>query len=222
LSTPAQQAWYQRNKERIAAERQVLKCSVLAKYGGLCACCGETDFAFLTIDHIHNDGGEDRRRVRASGNAFYRRLVDAPKRDDLQVLCFNCNYAKNLNGGTCPHGGSVVYIGGPMRYHDRYNFPAFFAAAARLRTKGWRVLSPAEHDKQCGFDETKNSLDGFDLKAAFRWDVEAILRSDAIYLLTGWQNSEGANLERQIAEAIGIEVLYEDDDPAPVPISVAA
>lgn len=37
-----------------------LKLEVLAGYGGKCICCGETHPAFLTVDHINNDGAEHR------------------------------------------------------------------------------------------------------------------------------------------------------------------
>ena len=115
---------------------------------------------------------------------------------------------------TAPSKGTV-YVAGPMRGYEDFNFGAFDAAAHRLRMDGWTVLSPAEHDRDGGFDETLNSLDGFDLAAAFRWDVEAILQADAIYLLNGWQESVGATLERSIAETIGIAVLYESPPEAP-------
>lgn len=103
----------------------------------------------------------------------------------------------------------TVYVAGPMRGYDQFNFKAFDAAAERLRADGWTVLSPAEHDRQTGFDETKNSLDGFDMHAAFRWDVLAILNADAIYMLAGWEASEGANIELAVAKAIGLTVIYE-------------
>ena len=33
---------------------------VLDHYGRACSCCGETEPAFLTIDHVNNDGAEHR------------------------------------------------------------------------------------------------------------------------------------------------------------------
>lgn len=102
-----------------------------------------------------------------------------------------------------------VYVAGPMRGHDSFNFPAFDAAAAELRADGWEVFSPAEHDRDDGFDETLNSLEGFDLRKAFQWDVEKIFEADAIYMLRGWETSAGATLEKAIAEFVGSEVLYQ-------------
>ncbi|MBQ9284233.1 MAG: DUF4406 domain-containing protein [Acidaminococcaceae bacterium] len=56
---------------------------------------------------------------------------------------------------------------------------------------------------------------------AFRWadDLEdrevlemckeLVIRCDAIYLCTGWENSEGCRMEKMVAELAGKEVLYE-------------
>src|SRR4051812_28868924 len=79
----------------------------------------------------------------------------------------------------------LVYVAGPMRDIDCFNFPAFYDAEMRLRADGWHVFNPARHDNEGGFDETLNSLDGFDMRAAFRWDVECLFKVDAIYLLKG-------------------------------------
>jgi hypothetical protein len=93
-----------------------------------------------------------------------------------------------------------------MRGYDRFNFPAFDACALQLRKWGWWVRSPAEHDRDCGFDETLNSLDGFDMQAALRWDIEAVLESHAVVLLTGWEASSGCAIELTVARAVGCEV----------------
>jgi hypothetical protein len=74
---------------------------VLVEYGGRCNCCGETEPAFLCIDHIHNDGKEHRKEV---GNSMvYRWLLrnGCPK-DRFQLLCYNCNMTKEFYG-ECPH-----------------------------------------------------------------------------------------------------------------------
>lgn len=74
-------------------------------YGRLCACCGESELLFLSIDHI--DGvklAEDR------APNFYRRLValirKGEPRTDLRTLCFNCNSGRARNNGVCPHEAS--------------------------------------------------------------------------------------------------------------------
>lgn len=84
-STPAKQRAY----------RQRVRQEVLQKYGGKCECCGESQTEYLTIDHINGDGGLERRQKSGTkaGNAyaFYLELKAVPRRDDLRVLCYNCN-----------------------------------------------------------------------------------------------------------------------------------
>lgn len=89
--------------KRLSAE---LRREVFARYGGMvCACCGETEPKFLSIDHINNDGAEMRRKgVHGNGGvAFYQWLRKSGFPDGFQVLCMNCNVGKHRNGGVCPH-----------------------------------------------------------------------------------------------------------------------
>lgn len=106
-----------------------------------------------------------------------------------------------------------------MRGYDQFNFPAFDAAAARLRASGWTVLSPADRDREQGFDETRNTLDGFNLEAAMLDDLQFILNADGIVLLPGWENSTGSRIERLVAETCGKVVWRYHDayDPPVVP-----
>lgn len=80
-----------------------LKKRIIEKYGGECACCGETEIVFLTIDHIKNDGAERRRKGELCGQKLYRWLRPRKRMKRFQVLCWNCNTGKYHNGGICPH-----------------------------------------------------------------------------------------------------------------------
>jgi hypothetical protein len=80
------------------------KIETLAAYGNKCICCGEAASIFLTIDHINDNGAEERRQLNnPGGHRFYRLLKKQgyPK-DNYQILCFNCNHAKHVLG-KCPH-----------------------------------------------------------------------------------------------------------------------
>jgi len=82
--------------------RKERKIRVIEKYGGKCACCGEKRIEFMTMDHINNDGGQERKKY-GEGNTPYNRLDKLPvDRSKYQVLCFNCNCAKQYSG-YCPH-----------------------------------------------------------------------------------------------------------------------
>jgi hypothetical protein len=91
----------------------------------------------------------------------------------------------------------TIYISGPMRGIEEFNFPAFHAAAELLRGFGYRVISPAE------------SFGGrTDLPASdyLRADVGSLLEADMVVLLEGWQNSVGVKVELTVAAAIDLPV----------------
>jgi len=79
------------------------KLTILHHYGGKCKSCGEADMAVLSIDHKYGGGTKHRQEIRKQGTTFYRWLVKNDYPDDFQVLCFNCNMKKHLNGSVCPH-----------------------------------------------------------------------------------------------------------------------
>lgn len=83
----------------------VLKNEVFEAYGGWkCACCGETERLFLTMDHMLNNGSQLRREgVHGHSTMFYRWLKKSGYPKDFQVLCMNCQFGKRMNDGICPH-----------------------------------------------------------------------------------------------------------------------
>lgn len=103
-----------------------------------------------------------------------------------------------------------IYVAGPMRGYPNFNFPAFDTAATKLRAEGWDVVSPAEHDRSEGFDESKGEVDSEFLVKAFAWDVEQVLAADAVYFLPGWEASEGATLEHAVAQSTGKKIIYDE------------
>jgi len=91
-----------------------------------------------------------------------------------------------------------VYIAGPMTGHLDHNYPAFHAAAQRLRDAGWDVANPAEN-----FDGRTD----LPRESYLRADVALLVDCDAIALLPGWEDSSGAKMEYLIARAFGMEIL---------------
>lgn len=108
-----------------------------------------------------------------------------------------------------------IYIAGPMRKIQWYNFPAFFKAEAELEKEGWKVVNPARIERERGY----NPFDHCDQDwavvppevgdiANIVWDdLHALMGCDAIYLLDGWRESTGARAEKAVAEWLGLEIL---------------
>jgi hypothetical protein len=103
-----------------------------------------------------------------------------------------------------------IYIAGPMTGYPEFNFPAFHAAAAKLRKEGWIVFNPAEKDEEIELDAeayktgdaAKAIKNGFDFREAYLWDIERVIEGDAIYMLPGWEKSAGACGEIAVARAM--------------------
>ena len=121
-----------------------------------------------------------------------------------------------------PHRKPTIYVAGPMRGYDDYNYPAFDRCASVLRQQGWRVINPAELDRDAGkpindpesFAPDTNYEDHEYMRGALKRDMVAICdECTAVYMMSNWENSKGARAELALAKAIGLRVFYE----APLP-----
>ena len=113
-----------------------------------------------------------------------------------------------------------IYLAGPMRGYENFNFPAFHRAAGQLRNSGHEVFSPAEKDEEqfgkepfmgkASLQETKASNAGFALRKALLIDLDYICTcADAICLMGGWELSKGAVAESAVANALGLRRFVE-------------
>lgn len=65
-----------------------IKC--LLVLGGVCAICGNGELEFLTVDHILQDGSEERKKLHP--DQIKRKILRDPScRSRYRVLCRNCN-----------------------------------------------------------------------------------------------------------------------------------
>lgn len=118
-----------------------------------------------------------------------------------------------------------VYIAGPMRGLPQFNFPAFYKAEAMLDLWGLDALNPARmdiKDNKATFNHNMNRSSGgdviaentFTIEDAFTRDFQAIIAADAVMVLPGWKQSQGANREVAFSTSIGKPVyLYDEEKP---------
>lgn len=87
-----------------------------------------------------------------------------------------------------------------MRGYAEFNFPAFDLYKEKLTSEGHEVFSPADLDRDEGFDQTKSlEENGHTTEDFLRRDVEAIINSDGVALMPNWEKSTGCNMEVAIA-----------------------
>ncbi len=94
-----------RRRVAVWSHRALVKARMeaIARYGGKCACCGESRYEFLAIDHRR--GGGSRHRLSGQftpGNGFIKWLKRNGWPKGFRVLCHNCNSALGYYG-YCPH-----------------------------------------------------------------------------------------------------------------------
>ncbi len=107
--------WQQKNSERYHSSRREYELRklrraiplVIGHYSGGtfgCACCGQKERDFLTIDHVKGNGNRESKElgIPRGGSPLYRWLVRNGYPPGYQVLCINCNMSKAKNG-VCVH-----------------------------------------------------------------------------------------------------------------------
>ena len=109
-----------------------------------------------------------------------------------------------------------VYLAGPMRGLPEWNFPAFDAAAERLRAMGLVVYNPADISRAQGFSPDQ-PFGPDQLRKSLQIDIWHLLyHCDRLAALPGWQHSEGARIEVALARALGMPVFALDCSDQPL------
>lgn len=101
-----------------------------------------------------------------------------------------------------------LYLAGPMTGLPDFNRPAFHAAAAALRAAGYEVVNPAELNES----EPITDPDGPGAWERYmRRDIPHLCKCDAVALLPGWTESQGAQLEEEIAFRLSMPIETTDE-----------
>lgn len=104
----------------------------------------------------------------------------------------------------------VLYLSGPMTGLPEHNFPAFDQATEVLVDTGFTVISPADLDREFGY-EGEYEPTKLEVESMLRRDIEALLECDGIVLLNGWLKSEGARMEVTVAGSLNLDIYYYAD-----------
>lgn len=94
-----------------------------------------------------------------------------------------------------------IYISGAITGTTDY-MERFTNAETTLSNKGYSVLNPAKLNIMLPEDTTHEEY--------MMMSLTMLSMCDAIYMLTGWQQSRGANMELGYAKAKKLDVIYED------------
>lgn len=98
-----------KGKQNAKSKRNKLRNEALDKLGKACKFCGEKYYEFLSIDHVNNDGYEDKTHKQTK----LKNIIKEKDLEKFQILCYNCNWEKYVltkltgidkesDGKTCP------------------------------------------------------------------------------------------------------------------------
>lgn len=82
------------------------------------------------------------------------------------------------------------------------------AAIRCLQARGYQVLNTL-----FASDELPGPLGGQIPMRFLSKSIATMSRCDAVYFCEGWENTRGCKVEHAVAEAYGLEMLYEGDVP---------
>jgi len=102
-----------------------------------------------------------------------------------------------------------VYIAGPMRGIKDFNRKEFNKADKYMTGKGiYKIFNPSKFDEESGMTELElESKEG--LRTVMRRDLNDVLGCEAIYMLSGWEQSEGARIEHALAAMLDMTIIYQ-------------
>ena len=95
----------------------------------------------------------------------------------------------------------VIFVSGPYRGNVESNIIKARRVAIALWQQGWAVFCP--HTNTANFDG--ECSDDVWLKG----DIEILKRCDAIYMMSTWKDSKGAEEEYRIALELGKEIIFQ-------------
>lgn len=100
--------------------------------------------------------------------------------------------------GSKPAPPMRVYVSGRIKDYPEYA-RHFSRAVAELQFRGYETVNP------CDVKLDTPTYEGY-----MRADLKLLLDCEAIYMLSGWEQSAGARCEHLVAAMCGLQIMYED------------
>ena len=108
----------------------------------------------------------------------------------------------------------TIYLSGKMTGLPNYGFDIFDKNRDFLINSGWDVISPADIDREEGFDPVVSGAEFTEEQylEVIKRDYAALLKCDAIGFLNNWADSRGAKLESDFANVLKLDRYRVDAD----------
>lgn len=81
-----------RDRANAKRKRRQRRKELIDLYGGKCERCGFDDWRALQIDHVNNNGYEERQDMQPK--RYYQKIKQGVGTGEYQLLCANCNQIK--------------------------------------------------------------------------------------------------------------------------------
>ena len=158
-------------------KKRRLKAVVIVGYGSKCSCpgCDVIEPAFLCLDHVVPCG--IKKRIEQGGcEAAWRDALRRTFPPDYQLLCYNCNCAKQFNAGGCPHriaSGIEQQFLEPLKIiHPNRSAILIGRSVSEETRRLMRETRKRNMSTPKGREQAKK-------KAALRWDAEEVKLTNA-------------------------------------------
>ncbi len=99
--------------------------------------------------------------------------------------------------------GKRIYISGAVTGTDDYR-ERFEKAEERLTIRGYSVVNPVKVNGMLPQDTTYDDY--------MKMSICMLGTCDSIYMLKGYEDSNGANVELAMAEELGLQIYYQSAD----------
>lgn len=112
---------------------------------------------------------------------------------------------------------NAIYIAGPMRGYANNNFHEFFKWESILGVYEWKVYNPAKVTYELK-EKFKMEEDQITYDMLLNQDKKIIENNcGCLFMLEGWDHSEGAGQEYALACELGLKIYYESSGVIPKP-----